>query len=109
MVWAFDPRKLIEEEKENEKKKVKEVLSEQEEYDKIVEEQQAKAEKIKDQGEKKGKVAEAFEDVKDILNEVNYLKKYGGKKFLEENKRFHRVLRPQIDLLFHGFWTTFIS
>jgi len=47
MVWAFDPRKLIEEEKENEKKKVKEVLSEQEEYDKIVEEQQAKAEKIK--------------------------------------------------------------
>ena len=37
MVWAFDPRKLIEEEKENEKKKVKEVLSEQEEYDKLVE------------------------------------------------------------------------
>jgi len=47
MVWAFDPRKLIEEEKENEKKKVKEVLSEQEEYDKIVEKEQAKAEIIK--------------------------------------------------------------
>ena len=46
MVWAFDPRKLVEEEKENEKKKVKEVLSEQEEFDKNLEEQNAKAEKI---------------------------------------------------------------
>ena len=80
--FVFDPQTLSDEEKENEKKKVREVLSEQEEYDKIVEEQNAKAEKIKDQGEKKGKVAEAFEDVKDILKEVNYFKKYGGKKFL---------------------------
>ena len=87
MVWAFDPRKLIEEEKENEKKKVKEVLSEQEEYDKIVEEQQAKAEKIKDQEKKKGKVATAFEEIKDILKEVNYAKKYGGKKYLEEKRK----------------------
>ena len=83
MVWAFDPRKLIEEEKENEKKKVKEVLSEQEEYDKIVEEQQAKAEKIKDQEKKKGQVSKAFDEIKDILKEVNYAKKYGGKKYLE--------------------------
>ena len=86
MVWAFDPRKLIEEEKENEKKKVKEVLSEQEEYDKIVEEQNAKAKKIEDQEKKKGKVATAFEEIKDILKEVNYAKKYGGKKYLEAKK-----------------------
>ena len=87
MVWAFDPRKLVEEEKEKEKKKVTEVLSEQEEYDKIVEEQQAKAEKIKDQEKKKGKVATAFEEIKDILKEVNYAKKYGGKKYLEAKKK----------------------
>ena len=87
MVWAFDPRKLIEEEKENEKKKVKEVLSEQEEYDKIVEEQQAKAEKIKDQEKKKGTVKKAFDEIKDILKEVNYAKKYGGKKYLEEKRK----------------------
>ena len=87
MVWAFDPRKLIEEEKENEKKKVKEVLSEQEEFDKVVEKENAKAEKIKDQEKKKGKVATAFEEVKDILKEVNYAKKYGGKKYLEEKRK----------------------
>ena len=82
--FVFDPQTLIDEEKENEKKKVREVLSEQEEYDKIIEEQKAKAEKIKGQGEKKGKVAEAFGEIKDILKEVNYYKKYGGKKYLEE-------------------------
>ena len=72
---VFDPQKLIDEEKENEKKKVKEVLSEQEEYDKIVEEQNAKAEKIKETEEKKGIVSEVFEGVKDALKEVNYYKK----------------------------------
>ena len=87
MVWAFDPRKLVEEEKEKEKKKVKEVLSEQEEYDKIVEEQQAKAEKIKDQEKKKGQVATAFDEIKDILKEVNYAKKHGGKAYLEAKKK----------------------
>ena len=84
MVWAFDPRKLIEEEKENEKKKVKEVLSEQEEYDKLVEKEQAKAEIIKAKEEKKGKVAEAFDLAQDAINEVNYYKKHGFKKYIEE-------------------------
>ena len=83
---VFDPQKLIDEEKENEKKKVEEVLTEQEEYDKIVEEQQAKAEKIKDQEKKKGTVATAFDEIKDILKEVNYAKKYGGKKYLEDRR-----------------------
>jgi hypothetical protein len=84
MVWAFDPRKLIEEEKENEKKKVKEVLSEQEEYDKLVEKEQAKAEIIKAKEEKKGKVAEVFDLAQDAINEVNYYKKHGFKKYIEE-------------------------
>mgnify|MGYP000365530778 CR=1 FL=1 len=75
MVWAFDPRKLIEEAKENEKKKVKEVLSEQEEFDKVVEKENAKAEKIKETEEKKGTVATAFDEIKDILKEENKLLK----------------------------------
>ena len=70
--FVFDPRTLIDEEKENEKKKVTEVLSEQEEYDKIVEEQKAKADLIKTKEEKKSRVGEAFEEIKDILKEVNY-------------------------------------
>jgi len=86
MVWAFDPRNLIEEEKKKEENKVKEVLSDQEEFDKKVEEENAKAEKLEDAEEKKGKVATAFEEIKDILKEVNYAKKYGGKKYLEAKK-----------------------
>ena len=85
--FVFDPQTLIDEEKEKEKKKVKEVVTEQEEYDKIVEEQQAKAEKIKDQEKKKGKVATAFDEIKDILKEVNYAKKHGGKAYLEAKKK----------------------
>ena len=84
--FVFDPRTLIDEEKENEKKKVTEVLSEQEEYDKIVEEQKAKAELIKTKEEKKSRVGEAFEEIKDILKEVNYYKKYGGKEYLKAKK-----------------------
>ena len=85
--FVFDPQTLIDEEKEKEKNKVKEVLTEQEEYDKIVEEQNAKAEKIKETEEKKGTVATAFDEIKDILKEVNYAKKHGGKKYLEEKRK----------------------
>ena len=44
--FVFDPQTLIDEEKEKEKNKVKKVLSEQEEFDKVVEEQNEKAEKL---------------------------------------------------------------
>jgi len=44
--FVFDPNELIEEEKENEKNKVNEVLTAQEEFDKAVEEQNAKAKQI---------------------------------------------------------------
>ena len=86
MVWAFDPRKLIEEEKKKEENKVKEVLSDQEIFDKKVEEENAKVEKLENQEKKKSTVATAFEEIKDILKEVNYAKKYGGKKYLEAKK-----------------------
>ncbi len=84
--FVFDPQKLIDEEKEKEKNKVKKVLSEQEEFDKVIEEQNEKAKKLEDQEKNKGKIATAFEEVKDILKEVNYYKKYGGKKYLEAKK-----------------------
>ena len=85
--FIFDPRTLIDEEKENEKKKVQEVLTEQEEYDKILERETANAERIKNQEEKQTRFGEAFDEVKDILKEVNYFKKYGGKKYLEEKRK----------------------
>ena len=87
MVFGFDPRKLIEEEKDNEKNKINEVLSEEEKFDKVVEEQNAKAKKWEEQEQKIGVVAEAFEEVKDILKEVNYAKKYGNKKYAEEKRK----------------------
>ncbi len=52
--FVFDPRTLIDEEKENEKKKVTEVLSEQEEFDKKIEEENAKAERKQDAEKRKG-------------------------------------------------------
>ena len=84
---VFDPQTLIDEEKEKEKNKVKEVLTDQEEYDKALEEENAKAKKIEDQEKKKGTVKRVFDDIKDILKEVNYAKKYGGKKYLEEKRK----------------------
>ena len=44
----FDPQTLIDEEKENEQKKVKEVISAQEAYDQILEEENAKVRKQSD-------------------------------------------------------------
>ena len=84
--FVFDPQTLIDEEKEKEKNKVKKILSDQEEFDKIVEEQNAKAEKLEDAEKRKGIVSEVFEGVKDALKEVNYAKKYGGEKYLKAKK-----------------------
>ena len=84
--FVFDPQTLIDEEKEKEKNKVKKVLSEQEEFDKIVEEENAKVELAEERKEKKGKVAKAFDEIKDILKEVNYYKKYGGQEYLRAKK-----------------------
>ena len=44
----FDPQTLIDEEKENEQKKVKEVISAQEAYDQLLEEENAKVRKQSD-------------------------------------------------------------
>ena len=72
--FVFDPQTLIDEEKEKEKNKIKKVLSEQEEFDKVIEEQNAKAEKLEDADKRKGIVSEVFEGVKDALKEVTTIK-----------------------------------
>ena len=78
--FIFDPRTLIDEEKENEKKKVAEVLTEQEEYDKVLEQETAKAEKIKSQEEKQTRFGKAFDEFKDILKEVRRSRSISRKK-----------------------------
>ena len=85
--FVFDPNELIEEEKENEKNKVNEVLTAQEEFDKAVEEQNAKVKQIEKTEEKQSFVSKVFEGVEDALKEVNYAKKYGNKKYLEEKRK----------------------
>ena len=45
---VFNPQTLIEEEKENEEKKVKAALTEQEEFDRAVEKENARVDKQKD-------------------------------------------------------------
>ena len=62
------------------------VFDNQEESDKALERENEEAKKLEDAEERKGIVSEVFEGVKDALKEVNYAKKYGGKKYLEAKK-----------------------
>ena len=66
----FDPQTLIDEEKENEEKKVKEVISAQEAYDLAVEEREASLRKksnIKDQLDKAAKAIEKLSSLKHLV------------------------------------------
>ena len=84
---VFDPQTLIEEEKEKEEKKTKDALTEQEEFDRAVEKENAKVDKQEAAEERKGFVSEVFTGVKQRLKEVNYYKKYGGRKYLEAKRK----------------------
>ena len=53
---VFDPRTLIEEEKEKEEKKVKDALTEQEEFDRAVEKENARVDKQKDVEKRKEEI-----------------------------------------------------
>ena len=66
----FDPQTLIDEEKENEQKKVKEVISAQEAYDQLLEEQNAKA-------RKQSRIKEAISMADKAIRETKYADKYG--------------------------------
>ena len=76
----FDPQTLIDEEKENEQKKVKEVISAQEAYDQLLEEQNAKA-------RKQSSIKEAISKADKALREVKFAEKYGLKAWDEAKKK----------------------
>ena len=76
----FDPQTLIDEEKENEEKKVKEVISAQEAYDLVLEEAEAAS-------RKKSIIKESISMADKAIREVKYTEKYGFKAWGEAKKK----------------------
>ena len=72
----FDPQTLIDEEKENEQKKVKEVISAQEAYDLVLEEAEAAS-------RKKSNIKESISKADKALREVKFAEKFGLKAWDE--------------------------
>ena len=70
MVFGFDPRKLVKDQQEKEEKKVKEVLSQQEEYDLALEEAEAAA-------RKRSNIKESISKADKALREVKFAEKFG--------------------------------
>jgi len=66
----FDPQTLIDEEKENEQKKVKEIISAQEAYDQLLEEENAKA-------RKQSSIKESIAKADKAIREVKFADKHG--------------------------------
>ena len=76
----FDPQTLIDEEKENEQKKVKEVISAQEAYDQLLEEENAKVRKQSD-------IKESISKADKAIREVIYANTYGWGAWSEAKKK----------------------
>ena len=76
----FDPQTLIDEEKENEQKKVKEVISAQEAYDLVLEEAEAAS-------RKKSNIKESISKADKALREVKFAEKFGWKAWDEAKKK----------------------
>ena len=76
----FDPQTLIDEEKENEQKKVKEVISAQEAYDQLLEEENAKV-------RKQSSIKESISKADKALREVRFAEKFGLKAWDEAKKK----------------------
>ena len=99
---VFDPRTLIEEEKEKEEKKVKDALTEQEEFDRAVEKENARVDKQKDVEKRKDFMSEVFSGVKKAIKEVNYYKKHGGEAYFKakrEEDPDHPMFDPPLEKL----------
>jgi hypothetical protein len=76
----FDPQTLIDEEKENEQKKVKEVISAQEAYDQLLEEENAKVRKQSD-------IKKSISKADKAIREVIYANTYGWGAWSEAKKK----------------------
>ena len=87
MPFGFDPRSLVKQEQEKEKNIVKDVLTEQEEYDALLEKQKVELKLIKDQEEKQKSFDKVTDKVDDVLKEVNFINKKGLVEYLKEKKK----------------------
>jgi len=76
----FDPQTLIDEEKENEQKKVKEVISAQEAYDQLLEEQNAKV-------RKQSNIKESIAKADKAIREVKFAQKFGIDEWAKAKER----------------------
>ena len=74
MVFGFDPRKLVKDQQDEEKKKVEDVVSAQEKYDLQLERRAARL-------RKKSKIREALAAADKALRESKFLQKYGIEEY----------------------------
>ena len=80
MVFGFDPRKLVKDEQDKEKKKVEEVVSEQEKFDLLKEKNEARL-------RKKSQIRGALEDAFQIIRETKFRIKEGDDAYYDYKKR----------------------
>jgi len=75
MVFGFDPRKLVKDQQEEEKKKVEKVISDQEAYDLQLEEREARL-------RKKSQIREGLDNAFKIIRETKFRIKEGRRRLL---------------------------
>ena len=80
MVFGFDPRKLVKDEQDKEKKKVEEVVSAQEKYDLELERREARL-------RKKSQIRGALDDAFKIIRETKFRIKEGDDAYYDYKKR----------------------
>ena len=80
MVFGFDPRKLIKDQQEEEKKKVETAIERQERLDKMAEETEAYV-------RKQSNIKESLDKAARAIREVKYAEKYGLDKWFEAKKK----------------------
>ena len=80
MVFGFDPRKLVKDEQDKEKKKVEEVVSQQEKYDLLKEKTEAAL-------RKKSQIRGALDDAFKIIRETKFRIKEGDDAYYDYKKR----------------------
>ena len=80
MVFGFDPRKLVLDEQDKEKKKTEEVISQQERADLLLEKTNAAV-------RKKSFIKESLDKADKAIREVKFADKYGLDKWYEAKKK----------------------
>ena len=76
MVFGFDPRKLVKDQQEEEKKKVEKVISDQEAYDLQLEKREARL-------RKKSQIREGLDNAFKIIRETKFRNKEGDDPYYD--------------------------